>query len=320
LASSMTANQQVYFDLVRNLDGAIDLFVISGANTEPTLNKRLIELLELVKSTGSNFGLHSNGILFPHLETSQSFVQRLVAAATKGDYVSISLDAGSPASFAATKGIPGANFRRVIKGLSILRSWRRELASPLAVQATYLMNEDNSSTAELARVIRLVQLLKVDSLRFSIPYAPYGTTRADRITYKRRHEVPFAQTARRNLLAAMEQAHSLQSKVKFSYLPPETQDVERMVFHHCFTGPAAAVIGADGNYYRCTATANGRFAATHSLGPADGTVPNFIDAIFANQQAGYDPQKNCLPNGAHCTRAAMEFNLALENRYFSQPA
>ena len=62
--------------LIRNLNGQIPLIVISGMNTEPTLNLGLINLIELIKDTGASFGLHTNGVLLPYLEDKVKFISR----------------------------------------------------------------------------------------------------------------------------------------------------------------------------------------------------------------------------------------------------
>ena len=57
-----------------------------------------------------------------------------------------------------------------------------------SIRVAYLLNKWNSSIEELTKFIDLMKEIKVDSLRFSIPYAQYGNDVAKVQNYKQKVE------------------------------------------------------------------------------------------------------------------------------------
>ena len=103
------------------------------------------------------------------------FCTELVGLMESGDYYSCSLDGGSPESHMKTKNIKYDAWTDIIEGLKILVSERERLKSKGSIRVAYLLNKWNSSEKELTNFIKLMKEIKVDSLRFSIHYAQYGT-------------------------------------------------------------------------------------------------------------------------------------------------
>lgn len=305
------------FSLVEGLDGSIPLFVLSGAYTEPTLNGRLIELLELIKRTGSSFGLHTNATLLTKLEKKNRFITRLLAAANSpDDYMTIALNAGSWESFARTKHVDGGNFDRVMEALRTVYFLRkRGLRSALNVRVTYLLNEFNSSPRELEKAVHLMREVAVDSLRFAIPYAPYGTPIDECRRYKYEHELPFYARVWKNVSSVL--STDEKDKPLVFALPPDTQDIEGISFQHCFYGYFMINLGADGFLYRCSAVAHPGYKG-HRLGRLTDDLEEFKKMILANQDIGFDPQKRCLPIGARCNRASININQIFEREFFPE--
>ena len=160
--------------IVDGLKGKVPYFIYGGAYSEPLLNPYFLDFLKLTKKHGSYFGIHTNGSLLKELEEKQSFLSELCRIATSGqDYLSISLDAGTPESHMLTKNIKVNWFDEIIEGIRIAAKIRRNCDSP-AIRVCYLLNRFNSSEREINCIIEIMQEIKVDSLRFSIPYDLYG--------------------------------------------------------------------------------------------------------------------------------------------------
>lgn len=306
----------IIFPLVEKLDGKIPLFVVSGAYAEPTLNIRLIELIKLIKRTGSSFGLHTNATLLTKLEEKNRFITRLYNVSTPDDYMTIALDAGSRKSFAKTKRVDGKHFDSVIAALQILHSLnKREQRPSLKARITYLLNEFNSSPEELQNVVRLMRQVEVDSLRFAIPYAPYGTPLEECWRYKNEYEVPFYRRIWNRIAPLLSEDAS--EKPQIFAMSPEAQDVEKITFSHCFYGYYMINLGADGFFYRCSAVAHPGFKG-HRLGKATDNLENFYAMVLKNQDINFNPLKQCLPIGARCNRASIDINTTFEAEFFSK--
>ncbi len=303
------------FPIIEKLNGRIPMFVLSGAYSEPTLNERCIELIELIKKTGSHFGLHTNGTMLAGLEKRNSFVTRMIDASDKDDYMTLALDAGSPDSFAKCKKVDGRLFDSAIAALRIVNDIRSKARrSTLVVRITYLLNQYNSTEQEIANVVRLMKEAQVDSLRFAVPYDPYGTPLKECLEYKFGHEVPFF---RANFLKVKPFISKRQDDKPFIFvMPPETQDVEKIDFHHCFYGYFMINLGAVGLLYRCSAVAAPQYASSHRLGPMTDDIDIFSGMIIGNQKKHFDPMSCCLPHGARCNRASININSMFSKEYF----
>ena len=72
-----------------------------------------------------------------------------------------------------TKNIKVNWLDEIIEGIRIAAKIRGNSECP-AIRICYLMNKFNSSEREINRIIEIMQDIKVDSLRFSIPYDLYG--------------------------------------------------------------------------------------------------------------------------------------------------
>ncbi|MBU0573565.1 MAG: radical SAM protein [Candidatus Margulisbacteria bacterium] len=299
-------------DIIKMLGGKIPLFVISGAYTEPTLSSNLESILETIKTSGANFGLHTNGVLLPRMERNSHFLQKLFDMATEEDYVTLSLDAGDRNSYNATKGVSGNYFDRLLEALKIIYAHRKGSSSPLSIRVTYLLNEHNSSLSQLAYVKQLMTDLGVDSLRFSIPYAYYGASILECLEYRILFERPFYEQVWPNLSSLL--STSREEKPLIFALPPDTQDIGMLFsFNTCFIGYFSMTLGADGHFYRCSSSAFPSFPGLR-LGKLDDALNNIEQVFLANQSLSFDPLQSCFPHGARCNRVAMDINDALKDR------
>lgn len=311
--------------LIRNLNGSIPRFVFSGLYSEPTMNYRLIDIIEAVKSTGSTFGLHTNGILLKPLETSPSsiknevgFLTRLHAASDGRDYLSVSLDACSPTSYAITKGLKSKNsgllFKGVLEGLDIFGKIKNDNSKEtLAIQITYLLNDSNSSSErDLEIFMKIMRFLSVDSIRFSVPYAPFASSLPECNTY---HAGQIESFRRYLKFIFPYLSRSSDDKPFIFVIPPEKQDLKMFNFSHCFSGYDAITLGADGFFYRCCSSAHPMFGHL-KLGQLTDNIDEFKAMVLNNQQECFNPDKACFPKGARCTRAAFDINNEFESEYF----
>ncbi|MCX5748656.1 MAG: radical SAM protein [Candidatus Saganbacteria bacterium] len=301
--------------LVAKLKGRIPLFVLSGAYSEPALNEKLIDLLELIKSTGSSFGLHTNGTLLRGLERKNGFLTRLHAAAgSEDDYMTVAIDACSPESFEKTKRRSGRLYDEVITGLRELYRIRTQTPKEtLKTRITYLLNDYNSDPTELQKFVELMRSVEVDSVRFAVPYAPYGTPLAQCLEHKEEVELPFYEKYWHAIAPLLSKVPGQRTHV--FVMTPEKQDVEKIDFYHCYYGYYMINLGADGFFYRCSAVAHPGFKS-HRLGPVTDDLNEFYAMILKNQQEGFDPMKCCLPFGARCNRASIEINRQFDDEYY----
>ena len=166
-----------------------EYYVYGGAYTEPLLNPYFMDFIRLTKKNNAYFGIHTNGSQLVKLHEKNEFCTELVSLMeNEKDYISISLDGGTPKSHSKTKNIKYDAWTDIIKGIQILVDERKRLNSKGTIRVAYLLNKWNSSEKELKNFINIMKETKVDSLRFSIPYAQYGNEVKNVQSYKRNVE------------------------------------------------------------------------------------------------------------------------------------
>jgi len=293
--------EEVALQIVDDLRGKIPYLIYGGAYTEPLLNPYLLTFLKLTKKYGSYFGIHTNGSLLKQLEENQAFLSELCRVATSSrDYLSVSLDAGTPESHMLTKNIKTNWFDEIIEGLWLAVRIRGDSSSP-AVRVCYLLNRFNDSEREIHDIIEVMTELGVDSLRFSIPYDLYGKNFNLVRRYKQTVEVK--QGAILSDMLAPLMSKELESRPYIFYLSPHCQDVDRMDFKQCIYSYYQITLAADGYVYKCSSTASPSFSMNRL-----GKVTDDLDAmILANHEPSFDPS-TCFSVGARCNRIALEIN------------
>lgn len=313
LTPEMASMNGMLYSLIKNLQGRVPLFVISGINSEPTLNPGLIDLIELIKSTGSSYGLHTNGVLLSPLEIKNNFVTRLMRVSDANDYVSVSLDAGSPESYAWYKRVPEEYYLLAMKGVNMLSYFRLEFEKDgPRLRLTYLLNKFNCSQEEIESVVRTATILDYDSLRFSVPYPFFGLSMDKWLEHRDNFEVPLFAKAIQRFLPFLSRDPADRPFV--FVLSPETQDLSKFSFAHCFYGYQMITLGSDAYFYRCSAGAHSFFRHLR-LGMLTDNIEEFYRMILMNQDKTFDPQVSCFPFGARCNRGAIEINSEFEDRY-----
>ncbi|RLC39552.1 MAG: hypothetical protein DRH33_02530 [Candidatus Nealsonbacteria bacterium] len=290
--------------LMNKLKGKIPYYIFGGAYSEPMLNPYMMTFLATAKNCGAYFGIHTNGSMLKSLEEIQGWLTELCRIATdKQDYLSISLDAGTPKSHMKSKNLKRNWFDEIIEGIRMAVKIRGDSDSP-AIRVCYLLNKYNSSEKEIKGIIEIMKDIKVDSLRFSIPYDLYGKD-FDRVrAYKKAIEVKQNIKYMKMLKPLM--SKDLKEKPYIFYLPPEYQDVDRMNFKQCIYGYYQITLGADGYIYRCSSTATPTFKMNR-LGKITDDLEEFKKMILINQDPNFCPS-TCFKIGARCNRMALEIN------------
>jgi len=242
------------------------------------------------------------------LEKEENFLSTICQLADSSeDYISISLDAGNAESHCKTKRLKENFFDRIIDGLRTTVSIRGNSSSP-SIRVCYLLNNTNSSKIEIENIIRIMQDIGVDSLRFSIPYDNYGKNISQVIKYKNTIEKKQDQKFREILESGI--IDSSNHKPKIFYISPECQDVEKMNFQRCCYSYYQITLGADGYVYRCSSTATPSFKMNR-LGKIPDNLDEFENLVRINHNPYFKPS-TCIKSGARCNRIALEINLNME--------
>lgn len=297
--------------LMGKLSGKISYYTFGGAYTEPMRNVYLMAFVAMANRCGAYFGIHTNGSMLTTLEASQGWITELCELSQGSqDYLTISLDAGFPQSHSLTKGLKRDYFTDIIKGIEMAVAIRGDRQGP-SIRVCYLMNATNSSTEEIQNIIRIAKGLKLDSLRFSIPYARYGQD--FRLVRKYKHDVELKQHEEYEARLKPLMSKCVDEKPYIFYLPPQSQDVDEMIFRQCIYSYIQITLAADGYVYRCSSTASPSFRG-HRLGKITDDLGEFNKMVLTNHNPDWDATKGCWAVGARCNRMALEINTRWRDR------
>jgi wyosine [tRNA(Phe)-imidazoG37] synthetase (radical SAM superfamily) len=290
--------------VMEQLKGQIPYYIYGGVYTEPLMNEYFPDYIKMTKKYNNNFGIHTNGSLFQELEEKNGFCSLLINSAQSSyDYISVSLDGGTIESHKKVKNVKKDWFTEIMKGLKTLVKLRGDSKYP-SIRVCYLMTPQNSSREEIMEICTLMKDLKVDSLRFSVPYDHYGKV-FDRVRkYRNNWEVPFGEKCEEKVRSHL--SPSMDSKPYIFWHPPGFQDVEKMNFKQCVYSYYQITFGADGYVYKCSSTAAPEF--THArLGKVPGNLKEFDKMVLANHESKFKAC-SCFNVGARCNRIALEIN------------
>jgi molybdenum cofactor biosynthesis enzyme MoaA len=285
-----------------------EYYVYGGAYTEPLLNPYFMDFIRLTKKNNAYFGIHTNGSQLVKLHEKNEFCTELVSLMeNEKDYISISLDGGTPKSHSKTKNIKYDAWTDIIKGIQILVDERKRLNSKGTIRVAYLLNKWNSSEKELKNFINIMKETKVDSLRFSIPYAQYGNEVKNVQSYKR--NVENKEHEKFTKLLEKYTSKDKNEKPYVFYFAPVNQDIDRMRddnYKQCTYTYYQTTMGSSGHIYRCSSIATPSFDYG-ILGSQPETVEEFKEMI----RESHDPKFNCqtcINSTARCNRIALEIN------------
>jgi len=293
--------------LLHNLKGAIPLHIYGGAYTEPMLNDYMLEYLRVTKKYDNMFGIHTNGSQLIEREKNESFATELVKlASVENDYLSISLDAGFANTHTKTKGLKKNWFDAIIAGMRMVAKIRGTKKCP-ALRVVYLFNEQNSSPEEIENIVSIGREIKLDSIRFSIPYDFYGHDFEKVRKYKQRVEIPGERKCY-NLIKAYLSKQSFASKPFIFWISPKSQDVDEMNYQQCIYSYFQITLASDGWVYKCSSTASPSFKFCR-LGKITSDLTKFNDMVMCNHNPNWRPSI-CFKHKARCNRMAVELNNA----------
>ena len=285
-----------------------EYYVYGGAYTEPLLNPYFMDFIRLTKKNNAFFGIHTNGSQVKKLQEKNNFATELVnLMADKKDYISISLDGGSPESHMKTKNIKYDAWTDIIEGIKILVNERKKYNSPGSIRVAYLLDKWNSGEEELKNFINMMKEVKVDSLRFSIPYAQYGNEVKKVQNYKQKVE----NTEHLKFKNLLEKYCSKSSDEKpfIFYFAPVNQDIDRMLdenYKHCAYTYYQTTMGSSGHIYRCSSISTPTFDYG-IMGNQPETVAE-LKKMIADSQTDKFHCHTCIHSTARCNRMALEIN------------
>ncbi len=293
--------------LLDKLKGKVPYHIYGGAYTEPTLNPYFMSYLAMTKRHGNHFGIHTHGVYLELLEEMQGFLTELNRISTdETDYLSISLDAGTPESWTKTKGYKGNGngFYEILNGVEHAVAIRKKAKKGHAIRLCYLVSPYSGSDDDFNSIINLAQSLQVDSLRFSIPFAPYNQDFNKVREYKMQREVPANLIMQYRLEPYL--SKSQDEKPYIFYTGSEFTDIDKFTFHKCLYGYYQLTLGADGYYYKCSTTATPTMEMCR-LGKVSDNLADFHQIIKFNQNFSWDAH-TCFDKGARCNRMGLEIN------------
>ena len=152
-------------------EGKCEYYIYGGTYTEPLMNPYLIDFIRVSKKHKVNVGIHTNGSLLKQLEEEKGFLTDIFSIMKNKDYVSVSLDAGTPESHMKTKNLTVNWFDEIIEGIKIMVKLRDLNPERPSVRVCYLLNKINSSEEEIERIVNIAKDFKVDSLRLRLRMA-----------------------------------------------------------------------------------------------------------------------------------------------------
>jgi radical SAM protein with 4Fe4S-binding SPASM domain len=175
-----------------------------------------------------------------------------------------------------------------------------------AIRMAYLLSPDVDSENEILSIIAIAKDLKIDSLRFSIPYAPYNES-FDKVRKYEEEKKVIEQGEKYNKI--LDNYFSIDEKEKpyIFYVDPYTTSVERCTSKFCIYGYFQITIGSDGYFYKCSAVA-APDAPQCRLGKFTSNLEEFKKIIMKNYNKDWDAKKMCFEKGLRCNRMALEIN------------
>ena len=284
-------------ELLNKLEGNIPYHIYGGAYTEPLLNPYFMSFLNMTKRHGNHFGIHTNGVLLSKLEEQQGWLTELNRISTDSvDYLSVSIDAGSPQSWMKTKGTKKDLFGEIIEGLRKAVETRAKYA----IRLCYLISPHSGTREDFDSIVSIARETGVDSLRFSIPFAPYNQSFSKVREYKRDRE------SMTDMYEGMLSSYLRGERPYIFYTGPEFTDIDRFTFKQCVYPYYQITYGADGYAYKCSTTATPTMSMCR-LGKITNDLGEFHFLLRRNANPLWDANI-CFRNGARCNRMGLEIN------------
>lgn len=297
--------ESIALSLLYNLKGAVPYHIYGGAYTEPVINPYQIAFLGATKYYGNNFGIHTSGVPLWQMQEHVGWLDEMIRlGADSNDYISFSLDAASSYSHKKGKRTSGSEFDNIIKAIRYIATHPDR---KMSVRVCYLLNQWNGTEDEIKNIVNFAREVKVDSLRFSIPYAHYLQTFDKVEKYKNIKEVPVSEIYRTRISPYVSR-DNLECPYIFYVTPEEGfTDIGLYDFNQCIYGYYQLTYGADGYAYKCSAIAAPDMKHLR-LGKITDNLDEFKKLNLLNQNPKFDSQKGCFVHGGRCNRMAVECN------------
>jgi len=299
-------------DLLNQLSGKIPYHIYGGAYTEPIMNPYLLSFIATTKRYGNHFGIHTNGVFLYSLEKEIGLLTELNRLSTDSiDYLSVSIDAGTSSSWAnSKKALDPKGFTEILKGLDRAMAIKSQKnTSGHAIRLCYLISPETGTEKDFKDIVEIAKILKVDSLRFSIPFASYNQTFDTVRSYKKEVEIPKNTEYYKMLKGYLSDENDKTVKPYIFYSGPEFTDIDRYTFKDCFYNYYQITLGADGYFYKCSTVATP--TAKHCrVGKLTNDYGTFMNALMRNNKP-WNCQGECFDKGLRCNRMGVEINEAV---------
>ena len=297
-------------ELLDKLQGKIPYHIYGGAYTEPLMNPYFMAFMAMTKKYGNHFGIHTNGTNLLSLDNGTGFLTELNRLSTDNvDYLSVSLDAGTPESWGKTKGTKKTHlYNDILKAVSrAVQIRKKNNTDGHAIRLCYLISPHSNSPEDFKKIVGWAKEHEVDSLRFSIPFDNYNKSFDNVRKYKAEVEIPMDEKYREMLSPYL--SESQDEKPYIFYTGPEFTDIDSFTFDKCLYPYYQITYGADGYAYKCstTATPTGKQCR---FGKITADLDEFNKMILRNANPNWDCQKMCFERGLRGNRMAMEINTA----------
>lgn len=200
---------------------------------EPTVHPQHADLFEATLNRGLELALVTHGVLLS---------DRTIELLTRARWVRVSLDAGSPETYARIRGVSASQFERALKSIEKLVAAKSFCMSDTTIGISFVVTRENYR--EIVDAARRAKSLGVDTFRISAVFQPEGMAYFDSISEEISSEC-----------AEAEQFGDEGFRV-INLWPRRASDLAMGTpdYRDCFYQQFTTLIGGDQNVYRCCNT------------------------------------------------------------------
>ncbi len=209
--------------IVKGLKNLGNRGIIVSGGGEPLLHPDFIRTLDLIKRSGMEIGLNSNGLALDR--------EKAEAIAEYCTYFRISLDAGSPEMYKQTHGMPAESFYKILDNIKLMAEVKAQKNSPVSFTTGFLTGAE--TIQDMEAFVRISKENGAGAAQFR-PFTGDSTDISGE--YKRLKEK--YEDANFKVLA------SLQKYCKFEDIAPRTYNRCRGMFF-------STVVTADAKMFAC---------------------------------------------------------------------
>ena len=230
-------------------NGRIEKLILAGYATDPLNYEHFDDLYEC--SLNNNFitGIHTK-----LLKISKKFLSLVSQKNVRQkSYISVSIDAGFKESYNITHGITTSTniLKKIYENIQNIQNIKNKV---IDINTTYLLTVHNSSLEEISKSIEDLQLLKVDTLRFSFPQVPrkYDYKQKTNIFIENRSDLI------KKIISLIKKKQN--NKTFVSIVDPDSKyEINELRAIPCYARFAHPAIGLDGYLYHCSESSSPDF-------------------------------------------------------------